>query len=226
MIALGGFSGQVRRLPDGLYRVRNLYLIWPNYRQPPFLHLFRETFSHLDAFARRASDGASDQMPGTGGEALPRRFFIARPHNERLEDRAGVAALDACLTRYDFAKVRLEQLPLEEQIRLFRNATHVVGAHGAGLGNIVFAGPGLRVLEITMDLDGRGFTRPWFLLIATRKGMHYQYLNASEGQFTPPRLEDAFRTFMAPPEKRATTLLARGVRALARRLAGTAAGPH
>ena len=73
----------------------------------------------------------------------------------------------------------------------------MVAAHGAGLTNIVFGPPSLRVLELNLDLDGRGFTRPWFLLLACTKGQHYQYLDHSSGEITAPNVAIAFERLCA-----------------------------
>jgi hypothetical protein len=42
----------------------------------------------------------------------------------------------------------LEGYSLDRQIRLFSNAKLVIGAHGAGMSNVVFCEPGTRVIEI------------------------------------------------------------------------------
>jgi capsular polysaccharide biosynthesis protein len=85
-----------------------------------------------------------------GGAALPRRIYI---------DRRGAASrrlvneddLVQALGRLGFAAVKLEALSVDEQIALFSNADIVVGPHGAGLCNIVFAKPGCRLVELHMD---------------------------------------------------------------------------
>ena len=41
-------------------------------------------------------------------------------------------------------------MKLAEQIKLFASASHVVGAHGAGLGNVIFCGPGSVLCEFQM----------------------------------------------------------------------------
>ena len=43
------------------------------------------------------------------------------------------------LKKYKFRKVYLEKMTIIEQVDLFRKASHVIAAHGAGLTNILFA---------------------------------------------------------------------------------------
>ena len=76
----------------------------------------------------------------------PRRVYVSR---ERTTARriANEAALMDILGEAGFAKVLLEERSVEEQIRLFRGADIVAGAHGAGLTNVLFCAPGAKLLE-------------------------------------------------------------------------------
>jgi capsular polysaccharide biosynthesis protein len=56
--------------------------------------------------------------------------------------------LMAALAPLGFEAVTLDGMPLAEQIDLFSAAQVVVSAHGAGLANLAFAGPGIKFLEI------------------------------------------------------------------------------
>lgn len=62
-----------------------------------------------------------------------------------------------------------DRFPLDEQIALFARARLVVGAHGSGLANLVFARPGTRVLEL---MPGRSFF-PLFWHLAQALDMPY-----------------------------------------------------
>ena len=81
----------------------------------------------------------------------PTRIYVDRRAsiNRRLTNEAEVIA---ALARFGIAPIRLETLPLDEQIALFANAELVVAPHGAGLANLVYARPGLRVIELHMDV--------------------------------------------------------------------------
>ena len=76
-----------------------------------------------------------------------RRLFIRRGavSRRRLVDEAAVAAL---LEGQGFQCVDPGQLSFARQRQLFAEAATVVGTHGAALANILFAGPGTRVVEL------------------------------------------------------------------------------
>ena len=52
------------------------------------------------------------------------------------------------LKEHKFYKFYLEQMSVREQIELFRSASHVIGAHGAGLTNVLFSSAEVKILEI------------------------------------------------------------------------------
>ena len=54
----------------------------------------------------------------------------------------------ALLKKHKFRKICLEKMSIREQVELFRTASHVIGAHGAGLTNVLFSPPNLKILEI------------------------------------------------------------------------------
>jgi hypothetical protein len=55
------------------------------------------------------------------------------------------------MRRLGFEIVQLESMAVSEQAALFSACRFVVGAHGAGLTNLIFASPGTNVLEIVPD---------------------------------------------------------------------------
>lgn len=83
----------------------------------------------------------------------------------------------ATLKPFGFRLVVLEDFPLTEQIKLFSNATHVVGVHGAGLTNLLFASDAY-VLEIHVIEHG---IRPEYFQLSTIRNLHYSFvaLNAA-----------------------------------------------
>ena len=81
---------------------------------------------------------------------LPRRFYIdGRATGPRALRNEG--ELVCALAGLGFEPVRLENLSLADQVRLFRQADAIVAPHGAGLTNIGFASPGCVVIELQMD---------------------------------------------------------------------------
>jgi Capsular polysaccharide biosynthesis protein len=61
------------------------------------------------------------------------------------------------LRKNNFRKVYLEKMSIMEQVELFRTASHVIAAHGAGLTNVLFAPAEARILEIRPELSSGQF---------------------------------------------------------------------
>ncbi|MBC8259049.1 MAG: glycosyltransferase family 61 protein [SAR324 cluster bacterium] len=83
------------------------------------------------------------------------------------------------LKKNDFQKEYLERMRIQQQVELFREASHIVAAHGAGLTNILFAPTKVKILEIRPLLSSGQFcfenlfSQKWNeseLLVPPRKG--------------------------------------------------------
>lgn len=79
--------------------------------------------------------------------AAPRRLYVTRRLAQRRRVRNEVE-LEPLLQDYGFSIVETERMSFTEQVRLFKGAGVVVGAHGAGLASLVFAPAGCRVVEL------------------------------------------------------------------------------
>lgn len=79
-----------------------------------------------------------------------RKIYVARTDSQRRRMRNESALLGEMRNR-GFEIVVPGTLTLTEQIRVFREASLVVGPHGAGLTNIVFCEPGTIVYELVPD---------------------------------------------------------------------------
>jgi hypothetical protein len=84
--------------------------------------------------------------------------------------------------RHGFEIVELSGLSTDAQITLFRDASQVVGVHGAGLTNILFAPRDCAVLEILPPLVA---THDYWLL-ASALGQRYWALVAEDNEFPRP----------------------------------------
>lgn len=80
--------------------------------------------------------------------AAARRVFLSRRDSTTRVMR-NEEALEAELRKLGFDVLVAGEMTVAEQIRAFSEARIVVGAHGAGLTNLVFAPPGALVFEIT-----------------------------------------------------------------------------
>ena len=100
-----------------------------------------------------------------------RRIYLSR----RLAGRRDILNEDEIrpiLESHGIESIAAETMPLREQIALFADAELVVGAHGAGLSNLVFAPPSCRVLEIFTPTCLRWM----YYFLCAQLGQRYHYL--------------------------------------------------
>ncbi|WP_276372042.1 glycosyltransferase family 61 protein [Chryseolinea sp. H1M3-3] len=107
-----------------------------------------------------------------------KRIYIARGDAAVNRKVINESELIEMLKEYDFEIHYLSGLSVVEQADIFNSASLVVGAHGAGLSNLVFCEPGTKVLEFFPDR----YVRHLFYDLANKRGAEYHYLLcASEG---------------------------------------------
>jgi capsular polysaccharide biosynthesis protein len=109
----------------------------PAFKAAPWAMSYLRSTIGLPALASTRSDPS----------APPRKIFVSRNdaagRRIRNED-----SLHAFLREAGYTRIVLSDSSLGEQIRLFAGATHVVGAHGAGLSHVAFlTGPAV-VIEL------------------------------------------------------------------------------
>jgi len=102
----------------------------------------------LSGTAYRTYSRLRQSVPKQSSEG--RKIYVARTDSPRRRLRNEDALLDVMRDR-GFEIVVPGALTLTEQIRVFREASLVVGPHGAGLTNIVFCEPGTIVYELVPD---------------------------------------------------------------------------
>lgn len=100
----------------------------------------------LDAPAWAVSWLRETFRPSTSSSA--RRLYITRGDKPNTRRFVREAELWPDLERRGFVRIDPGAHSVQEQIDLFHGAEVVLAPHGAGLTNIVFAAPGLRVLEM------------------------------------------------------------------------------
>ena len=117
-----------------------------------------QDFELLSAFGRSLTDASTAMRP-----TYPEKLYISRSKSRR--PLADEVRLEMLLFAADFEVVHLEDMPWIEQVRMFQRASVIVGAHGAGLANLVFAGPKTTVIELTV---GYMFNRcfEWICIVA------------------------------------------------------------
>lgn len=101
------------------------------------------------------------------------RVFISRPSGvEGGRELLNENALFFHLKKRGFYYYRLEDLTMDEQIYLFCKAEIVVGAHGAGLTNLLFSPSDTSVLEL---FPGR-FIIPHYFYLSSSLDQDYHFL--------------------------------------------------
>lgn len=97
----------------------------------------------LELMRRRFADALGPVRRG-------RRLFLARGPGRRrkMQNRA---AVEAIATSYGFDIVHPEKLSFTEQLKLAREATHIVGPEGSGLMLAYFAEPGTRLCMLNHE---------------------------------------------------------------------------
>jgi len=121
------------------------------------------------------------QVVETLGAMIPagvkRKLFIRRrPGWNRGRSLLNEDELSARLAAKGFAVAEPGSMTLEQQISLFRGASHVIGVSGAAMTNIVFCNPDTKITLLVPDR----FPDIFFWLIAAHKRLHYVELRAEQ----------------------------------------------
>ncbi len=128
--------------------------------------------------------------PRRGNEERGRRIFVRR--RARTRHIRNEAELVALLEARGFAVVDPGELSNAEDV--FHAADFVVGAHGAGLANLVFCRPGTKVLEL-LPTD-QPF--PYFFTVSVHGGLHYDCLICPSDRVQP--MPHPFVTWNSPSD--------------------------
>jgi capsular polysaccharide biosynthesis protein len=116
-----------------------------------------------------------------------RRIYISRGRKSRTRRVVNEEEVLDMLRAHGFESIRLDQLPLSEQISAFRSAEAVVAPHGAGLSHLVFCQPSTTVIE----LFAPGFVNPVFWNLSCQMtGMNYCYLFGEGAARVPTNQQD------------------------------------
>lgn len=125
---------------------------------------------------------------------------LRNPHKQRRR-LLNEASLARALEPYGFQLYRLEDLSIEEQVNLFYDAEFVIGAHGAGLSNIIFS-ENIGVLELYPSHQ----ILPYYYYLAQSLGHRYTYLCGSKKsihanfEISPSTVLDALQPLLSTAE--------------------------
>lgn len=143
----------VRRLEHANYALKNV-LVPTNKPFAAKVSNLRDGLARIDA--RPRDPDASKRLYVTRRNAGTRRLLNEDALLGRLESEFG------------FRLVENENHSLLDQLRLYRNATVVMGPHGAGLTNVVFA----RRPELLVEMF-HSFQQPFFAMLSQSLGGRY-----------------------------------------------------
>jgi capsular polysaccharide biosynthesis protein len=85
---------------------------------------------------------------GSANDGMSDLVYIERGDGTTGRGVTNEAEVLEMLKKKGFRGYRLSELSFKQQIGLFTSARIVIGAHGAGLSNIVFCQPGTKVIEL------------------------------------------------------------------------------
>ena len=154
------------KLEPGIYTAPAIYTVWINSPEPAYISC-HPNFS--GAFRRHI--GVARTVRGAGTHLLVTRLDYERINPIQL------SVLYDVLNEFGFRQVILDNMTLDAQMEAFANADVVIGAHGAGLSNLIACQQGTRVLELNRGLSGESWLRPWFYMIARRRSLRYSFLD-------------------------------------------------
>jgi capsular polysaccharide biosynthesis protein len=102
---------------------------------------------------------------------VQRRIFISRKdaYNRFLVNEDQIFSI---FEKLGYERLCTGAMPFEEQVALFKGATHIAGVYGASLTNVVFCGPGAKMLMLcpSNSID------PFYWELASERGVSYVHV--------------------------------------------------
>jgi hypothetical protein len=142
-----------------------------------------QTGYYMEALRSMRSDMISIifERYGTKAHDHPQRFLISRdkiPGSKRKI--ANIDDLRPILAKYQIHTVFLEDLEFSQQVVLFSDAQLVIGAHGAGLGNLLFSKRGCKVVTLENKRNQWLGIDKMFVRLPQELGMHVETVICEE----------------------------------------------
>ncbi|HEX7755290.1 MAG TPA: glycosyltransferase family 61 protein [Niabella sp.] len=103
----------------------------------------------------------SDITPSSGN-----RIYISRKGRREIVNEEELIEL---LKKFDFIIIEDKARSVKEQIDIYRNASFIIGPHGASFANVIWCKPGTHLYE----LFSRSWSPDYFLYLAEINGMRY-----------------------------------------------------
>lgn len=109
--------------------------------------------------------------PGIQAAVGFKRVYVSRAA-AKYRKVINESALIDLLKPFGFRTVHLEQLSVARQTAIFQGAEIIIAPHGAGLTNVVFCRPGVKVIELFSPLCVNWL----YWIMSTNQGLDYYYL--------------------------------------------------
>jgi len=139
-----------------------------------------------NAWLRRKVFAAYGLEPARQGK----RIYISRQKASMRYVKNEIQVIE-CLAPYGFEAYILEELSFREQVTLFSQAEVIVGAHGAGMTNILFAPPGGAVIELSAPAHFKlGAWSYWVVSETQHKPYWYVECEGVPNPSAPPNCDD------------------------------------
>jgi hypothetical protein len=90
----------------------------------------------------------SPSVAGTKTPLQPQKLFLSRARHKSARTLVNEAELFDIASQHGYAIVHPQELSWPDQIRLFANATHIIGEYTSALHNHIFAGAGARIMSL------------------------------------------------------------------------------
>ena len=142
--------------------------------------------AHLGAPWAMAAIRAAFGLPASDLPATDQRRLYVSRSDARSRRVVNEAELLSVLLPAGFEVVVPGSLAVADQAALFAQASHVVGAHGAGMTNVAFCAPGTRVLE----LFHRNYGTYAFAVLAQAGGLDYRPVMADDASLDGAQAPD------------------------------------
>jgi capsular polysaccharide biosynthesis protein len=129
--------------------------------------------------------------------------------NRRQRVLRNEAQVQEFLKSRGFTVLSLEDYSLDDQVQFFSRARMIIGFHGAGLSNLVFAQQPAAVLEFVDEdcvypsyrdglvIPGQKATRNYFHMVAAMKGLRYESIASNNYELDLAALEEKLEPMMA-----------------------------
>ncbi|GAB3643691.1 glycosyltransferase family 61 protein [Spirosoma arcticum] len=102
------------------------------------------------------------------------RIYISRSGRRRILNEKALISL---LERYDFQIIEDKPRSVAEQYAIYKNASFIMGPHGASFANILWCEPGTHLLE----LFSSNYVPNYFYYLAQVLGLHYSAYCQGDG---------------------------------------------